>query len=342
MNSKESNLEKSLVDCETKELTNSINIDPVPKECADDGWPSQKRVAQRPSTDWKLKPTRRKLGVGQSGICDPLMTGQILNDLDTPNREVVYRYTRALRGADEAMLDLFRNTVVLDEEGKSHVVPILWASQEKAVSAILQDNVRKDNSLVVDRIRLPIMAIWANQLTLDQTRFTYQKALSLMEWLDPEGVAGFTLQEKFQKDTIFGVTRGLPININYTLYVWTLYIEDMNQIVEQVMLKFSPVAYIRVRGVWWEVIVTMDGTANNLDVEPGDAKLRVIKYQFNMTAKTYIPQPITRLKPPLPVPCENPCPNTEETPLADMPPEEFDQTLKEIEKQVKNLKQWEF
>jgi hypothetical protein len=341
-NMKDANLEKSLVDCETKELTNSINIDPVPQRCADDGWPSQKRVAERPSTDWKLKPTRRKLGVGQSGICDPIMTGQILNDLDTPNREVVYRYTRALRGADEAMLDLFRNTVVLDEEGKSHIVPILWASQEKAVNAILQDNVRKDNSLVVDRIRLPIMAIWANQLTLDQTRFTYQKAISLMEWLDPDGVAGFTLQEKFQKDTIFGVTRGLPININYTLYVWTLYIEDMNQIVEQVMLKFSPVAYIRVRGVWWEVIVTMDGTANNLDIEPGDAKLRVIKYQFNMTAKTYIPQPITRLKPPLPNPCVSPCENIEEeSPLANLPPEEFERTLKEIEKQVKNLKQWE-
>jgi hypothetical protein len=33
-----------------------------------------------------------------------------------------------------------------------------------------------------------------------------------------------------------------------------------------------------------------------LDYEPGDQAIRVIKYQFNMTTETYIPQPITRQK----------------------------------------------
>ncbi len=300
-NMKDVNNEKSLNDCQAPELTNPTNIDPVPKECADDTWPNQKRVARNPPDDWKQRKSR-KMTLGQSGNCDPLMTGQIVNDLDTPDRGVIYRYTRALRGANEAMVDLFRNVQVLDLDGKAHIVPIMWASQERAVAALLQDNVRKDNSLVVDRIKLPTMAIWANGYSPDQSRFTYQKAMSLLSWLDPIGWGeGFTQREKFERDTVFGVTRGVPVNISYTLYLWTLYQTDMDQILEQIMLKFSPVAYLRIRGVWWEVIVTLDSEGNNLDVEPGDNKLRVIKYQFNMTAKSYIPQPITRIKIPAPL-----------------------------------------
>lgn len=298
-NMKDVNNEKSLQDCqEPSVLQNSKNIDPVPKRCGDDGWPSQKRVAENPALDWQLTPAKPKLGpvhIGQSGICDPIQTGQIINDLDNPDRDTIYRYSRALRGANEAMVDLFRNTMVIDEEGKAHVVPIIWGSQEKAVAAILQDNFRKDTSLVVDRIRLPIMAINATGHALDMNRFTYQGAKSLLPWLDCRGQSGFNIQEKYERDTFFGITRGLPVDISYTLYIWTMYQEDMDQILEQVMLKFSPIAYIRIRGVYWEVIVQIDNIGNNIDNEPGD-KLRVLKYQFDMTAKSYIPQPITRIK----------------------------------------------
>jgi hypothetical protein len=75
-----------------------------------------------------------------------------------------------------------------------------------------------------------------------------------------------------------------------------MYREDMNQIIEQIMTKFSQVAYITVTGVQWEVIVKLDSIANNLNNEPGDQQIRVIKYEFNMTAQTYIPQPIERKK----------------------------------------------
>jgi len=95
---------------------------------------------------------------------------------------------------------------------------------------------------------------------------------------------------------VFGVARGLPVDISYTLIAWTLYLEDMNQILEQVFLKFSPIAYIRIRGVAWEVGVKLESVANNLETEPGDKQLRVIKFQFNIKAETYIPQPIVRRK----------------------------------------------
>jgi hypothetical protein len=40
----------------------------------------------------------------------------------------------------------------------------------------------------------------------------------------------------------------------------------------------------------------LDSVANNIEFEPGDKQQRVIKFQFNMTTQTYIPQPIARKK----------------------------------------------
>ena len=55
-------------------------------------------------------------------------------------------------------------------------------------------------------------------------------------------------------------------------------------------------AYIRVRGIAWEIGVKLDSIANNVDVEPGDQAVRVFKYQFQFTAESFVAQPIVRKK----------------------------------------------
>jgi hypothetical protein len=294
------NKEQSLNACnEQSPLVNADNLDKVPGQCGtsklsgDDGTPSLKRVPNEIEEFFEDNPIK-KTGVGVHDDCDPMMTGHIINDPHSTNRNVINKYSNSIRGADEAMLDMFRDLVVIDEDGKAHNVPVIWATQEKAVAAVLQDNVRKDNTLVVDRIKLPMLAIHQNDISFNQNRYTYHKARRIIR--GPNMKPAFTIQEKALKDTVFGITRGIPVDISYTLYAWTLYLEDMNQIVEQIFLKFSPIAYINVRGVWWEIPVSMTSTGNNIDTEPGDQAIRVIKYQFNFTAESYIPQPITRDK----------------------------------------------
>jgi len=279
-----SQTQKSLVECNDIGEP-AINQSEAPKFCEADS-----------ENDWLKDVSNKKVGLGSNQLCDPMQTGQIINDVESPNRNTIYRYSKSLRGADEAAMDLFRNIVAIDEDGKAWPVPIIWGTQEKAVAAILQDNVRKDNSLVVDRIKLPMLAIHTSDIQFNQQRYIYHKALNYMSSLRTDGKPGFTTNEKYERDTIFGVARGIPVDISYTLYAWTLYIEDMNQILEQIITKFSPIAYIKVRGVPWEIGVKLDSIANNVDVEPGDQNIRVVKYQFNITAETYIPQPIVRKK----------------------------------------------
>lgn len=275
-----------------------LNIDPVPPYCRDEPTESLKDVSGR-DFSWLEEATMKKTGNGQNALCDPVQTGHIINEQGGPgvgpDRSTVYRYSKALRGCDEAVMDMFRDLVVIDEQGKAHNVPIIWGTQEKAVAAIIQENVRKDNSLVVDRVKLPMLAIHSSGESFDQSRYVYHKAVDYLR--DDLGRPGFAIREKrHDRDTVFGVARGIPINKEYTLYAWSLYREDMNQIVEQVILKFSPIAYIRVRGVSWEIGVKLDQIANNIEVDPGDQAINVYKYQFSMTAETYVPQPIIRRK----------------------------------------------
>ena len=281
------------------EYIKDLNVDLPPDYCREDQETSdsQKDVSGR-ELSWLEESTQSKKGAGQQALCDPMQTGHIINEqgMSPPNRNTVYRYAKSIRGTDEGVMDIFRDIVVIDEDGKAHNIPIIWGTQEKAVAAVLQSNVRKDESLVVDRIRLPMLAIHSSDYAFNQSRYVYHKAVDYLRTYKTGWKPGFTKKEKFDRDTIFGVAKGIPLDISYTMYAWTLYEEDMNQIVEQFITKFSPIAYIRVRGVPWEIGVKLDSIANNVDIEPGDQAIRVFKYQFGMTAETYVAQPLVRKK----------------------------------------------
>jgi hypothetical protein len=287
-----------------------LNIDSAPPYCRDGKkisssgtitdkpfLESQSDVASR-DMSWLEDATMNKLGNGSPALCDPQQSGHIINEqgMSPPNRNVVYRYAKSIRGTDEAMREMFKDLVVIDESGKAHNVPIIWGTQERAVAYILQENTRKDESLVVDRIRLPMLAIHSSDFNFNQDRYIYHKAIDYLREPTNNWRPGFTTSEKYERDTIFGVTRGIPVDIGYTLYAWTLYEEDMNQILTQILTKFSPIAYIRVKGISWEIGVKLTNIANNVDYEPGDKAVRVFKYQFSLTAETFVAQPIVRKK----------------------------------------------
>lgn len=287
--------QKGLNECNPKGSSPDVNLDLSPPYCGKDLEKSKDnlRGVNDDSLNFLKDSAMKKTGYGARVDCDPMQRGLIVNDLENPERNVLYRYSKSIRGTDEAMLDMFNNVVVIDEDGKAWPIPVLLGPPEKAVAAIVQDNVRKDETLVVDRLKLPLLALTQTNIDYDLERYTYHKAINLFR---KDGKPGLTIGEKYNKDTVFGLARGVPINIGYAITAWTMYREDMNQIVEQILTKFSHAAYIRVKGVPWEVIVKLDSVANNLDSEPGDQAIRVIKYEFNMTAQTYIPQPIERKK----------------------------------------------
>ena len=254
----------------------------------------------------------RKKGGGQPIYCDPMLTGRITNDPHQPplppDNDVIYRYSQGLRYTDQAVTKLFENIVVIDAHGKVFPVPLVWGSQEKAVEVAIQANVRKDNTGVTDRITLPIMSLYTSNYEFVSDRYLYHKAINYKRsgrlkdaygnFLGPaDGNPGITQKERYERDTVLGVARGIPVNLGYRLTIWTKFWEDMNQILEQVATKFSPRAYIRVQGITnWETTVRLDSVSNNIDTEPGDVNNRLIKFEINVTAESFVPQPIIRRK----------------------------------------------
>lgn len=302
--------EPNFTSCNEPEFVPDPNIDSPPKYCRDAKTISSSgTIFEKPFIEnqkdplnadlsWLEDATQSKLGQGASALCDPQQTGHIINEqgMSPPNRNVLYRYAKSIRGTDEAVKDLFRDIVVIDENGKAHNIPIIWGTQEKAAAYILQENVRKDESLVVDRIRLPLLAIHNSDFNFNQNRYIYHKAIDYLRDRSNNMRPGLASSEKYERDTIFGVTRGIPVDIGYNLYAWTMYEEDMNQILTQILTKFSPIAYIRVKGISWEIGVKLAGIANNVNYEPGDKAFRVFKYQFSLTAESFVAQPIVRRK----------------------------------------------
>lgn len=280
----------------------SYNFDETPGSCNDTqecsdfpGSSSLKDVASQ-SDSWLDEKTFKQTGVGVRADRDPMLKGHIINEQNgIPNNNVIYRYNKSLRGTDEAVKSLFDDIIVLDINGQAHPVPIIWGTQEKAVMAILGENYRKDPSMVVDRIKLPIMSIHSSSYDVDMSRYVYHKAENYLRNYS-NGKPGFTTKEKYNNDTIFGFSKGLPINIGYTLYVWTMYEEDINQITEQIIPKIFPMGYIKVKGIGYEIPVKLESIANNIEYDTGDKSTRVIKYQYNMTAESYLAQPIHRKK----------------------------------------------
>jgi hypothetical protein len=252
-------------------------------------------------------------GLGEPIYCNPMTTGKIVEDPNDPplppDKSVIYRYAKGFRAIDEAVKKVFNNIDVIDEQGKVFRVPLIWGSQERAVAIMMQSNVRKDNTGVVDRVMLPALSIYTSSYNFPTERFMSEMAVDYdrnVVHRDPlgnilgaiGGSPGWTYQERSSPfDTILGHTRGIAVDLGYTLTIWTKFWEDMNQILEQIATKFNRFAYIRIQGVnLWESTVRIDSVTNNLDTEPGDTNNRVFKFQISLTAESYIPQPIVKRK----------------------------------------------
>jgi len=83
--------QKSLNDFAEKSfLGRSENIDPPPgftQQPPD----NQNNIGLGVPSDWTEDIFTQKIGLGSENLCDPMQTGAIVNDLETPNRNTIYR-----------------------------------------------------------------------------------------------------------------------------------------------------------------------------------------------------------------------------------------------------------
>ena len=81
-----------------------------------------------------------------------------------------------------------------------------------------------------------------------------------------------------------------PVNVRYQLNIWCKYMSDMDQILEQVRLKFNPEMNVPTeRSTLAKAFLETEDAIGSMTANDKDD--RIIKKTMNIVLRTYIPSP---------------------------------------------------
>lgn len=87
-----------------------------------------------------------------------------------------------------------------------------------------------------------------------------------------------------------------PYDINFSLSVWSLYMHDVDQIVEQILPYFQPHVFIKLYipelSSTFDVKVLFNSFTPEIDLEWDDENFRVLKHTLDFTVQSYLFRPI--------------------------------------------------
>jgi hypothetical protein len=197
-----------------------------------------------------------------------------------------YYYNQNLRKLVLGFGSLFSNLYVThaNPDGGSDLtirVPITYASQEKFIRRLLEPSSINDGIRVENQ--LPRLSYIMTSLLPDSTRRRNRNT----PLRSPNN--GSCLNANI-------ITEEIPVNIGFSLYIYTRHIDDTLQIVEQIMPFFNPehVINIGLNSAQTDLKIPIVMTSNNISEKyDGDLSSRRVNISsFNFIAKSYIFGPV--------------------------------------------------
>jgi hypothetical protein len=179
---------------------------------------------------------------------------------------VSFIYRESLR----SMIASFNDIGYFNSEDKFVDIKCIHGNAERAVAKLKQEN----------NIILPILSVSQTISSNDDDRRRYESVLVHEKFFD---------KEKHRAVRILSLAPR-PVNINYQVNIYTKYMADMDQILEQIRLKFNPemnvpTEYSTLAKAFLESEEDIGSVAAN------DKEDRIIKKTMNIVLRTYIPSP---------------------------------------------------
>ena len=175
-------------------------------------------------------------------------------------------YKESLRG----MIASFNDVGYIDSEEKFHYIKCIHANAERAVAKLKQEN----------NIILPILSISQTVSQNDEFRRRNESVMVNETWWDAEKNRSFRVVSLAPR----------PVNVVYQLNIWTKYMADMDQILEQVRLKFNP--EMEVPNQQSTIVKAFIDNENDVGVvTAADKEDRVLQKSLDIILRTYIPSP---------------------------------------------------
>jgi hypothetical protein len=193
-----------------------------------------------------------------------------------------YYYYQIIRKTLIQMLDLFNDVKVAryNSDGtirKYVTVPLKLGGKQKVWYWIHE---RKDDQM------LPIMSMTVTGMNFATER-QVNKLHKILKEVDPE----VGLMSRF--------INPVPYDINTSLSIWTLWMADADQILEQILPYFNPYVIMKVyvpeADATLDVKVVFNSCTPDFEFEMADDTLRVIRWNLDFTIQSYIFQPISSI-----------------------------------------------
>ncbi|MBU0847684.1 tail sheath stabilizer and completion protein [Patescibacteria group bacterium] len=190
-----------------------------------------------------------------------------------------YYYYQSIRKTIIQFLNLFRNIQIerLNAEGTVtgyKKVPLKFGIKEKVWYWLHQK--RNDEMLPIISVILNTVEYASDRQTNKMrsvVKSTSHSAGELNKFLNP-----------------------VPYNFGFTMSIWSLYMVDVDQILEQILPYFTPMVFIRINIP--ELDATLDlkaifqSCAPDVSMEMADEDVRVIKWNLDFMVQGYLFQPL--------------------------------------------------
>ena len=169
-----------------------------------------------------------------------------------------------------SMIASFNDVGYIDSEDKWTEIKCFHGNAERTIAKLQQEN----------NIVLPVITVGQTVTDNDMRRQKSESVLVHEKWWDAE------------KNRAYRVLSLAPraVNIKYQINIWAKYMADMDQILEQVRLKFNPEMQVPTpHSTLTKAII--DSEDNVGLIAAPDKEDRILKKQLGVTVRTYIPSP---------------------------------------------------
>lgn len=190
---------------------------------------------------------------------------QALRDTATFQKPDFYRaFTRRIK-------ELFGDLQVLKGDETLRTVDIIYANPERAIAKIMEGK----------STQLPLLSLQLDGIELANDRRKPMEALVEKKyWLSDK-----------QRAVRYMALAPVAANLSFAVNIWGKYVEEVNQLTEQVLLKFRPNLPIDIRPdeVYQSFIKDV---SDSFQVDIGDKKDRVLKRVVRFEVESYIPSKV--------------------------------------------------
>ena len=192
-------------------------------------------------------------------------------------RKVIYKMTRAkdnvsfvYRESLRAMISQFSDVGYISSEEKWTDVKCIHANAERAIAKLKQEN----------NIILPILSIGQTTSDNDTDRQRTESLLVNEKYWD---------KEKHRAIRVLSLAPR-AVNVKYQINLWAKYMSDMDQMLEQIRLKFNPEMQVPTEfSTLAKAYLESEDDVGEITV--ADKSDRVLKKTLNVVLRTYIPSP---------------------------------------------------